>query len=67
MSNMPLRPIPLRTGKINLDDAKDLGTWLASAQGLGDLYGIWKDLGITEEDLADSKLTFGDTRPEGAA
>jgi hypothetical protein len=31
-----------------------------SDRGLGDLYGIWKDLGITDEDIADSKLKFGD-------
>ena len=29
-------------------------------RGLGDLYGIWKDLRITDEDIADSKLKFGD-------
>ena len=33
---------------------------LVSDRGLGDLYGIWKDLGITDEDIADSKLKFGD-------
>ena len=33
---------------------------LVSDRGLGDLYGIWKDLDITDEDIADSKLKFGD-------
>ena len=33
---------------------------LVSDRGLGDLYGIWKDLGITDDDIADSKLKFGD-------
>ena len=33
---------------------------LVSDRGLGDLYGIWKDLGITDEDIADSKLKFRD-------
>ena len=33
---------------------------LVSDRGLGDIYGIWKDLGITDEDIADSKLKFRD-------
>ena len=38
---------------------------LVSDRGLGDLYGIWKDLAITEEEIVDSKLNSGDRSSDG--
>lgn len=68
------RPIPLRIGHIKLGDARDIGallnqggeptapegTAVKTDRGLGELYGIWEDLAIIEEEIVDSKLKFGD-------
>ena len=38
----------------------DLDVPPPSDRGLGELYGLWKDWDITDEDIASSKLTFED-------
>lgn len=58
---VPLEPLDVEEGSEVLVTLEESPTdSKITRKGLSDLYGVWEELGITDQDIDSSRLKFGD-------